>query len=238
MIKQFQILLTGVLFTATVQASEPFNFIGGIKLGTGGWSGQNDGSEGTKYSSNSRYWTLQAGYQKGPWFGTAAAGFGNYQFTDGAPDFAPADGYHDFTDAQIGLSEFDIAFGYRVWPRIYPIFGFKNFGMNYTDNFTNDLSKEYSGYSIGLAGNLPVGNRLLLFGSFAGETMNITVNKEDIGDSRGAAAEFGFAWYLSRKSLVQLSLEAHVLEDTYRNTYQQSHGTGALTLGFQRRFGQ
>lgn len=232
------LLILLMIVASPVFASDPFHFVGGIRVSTGSWEGENKTGDTTDFSASSRHWTLQAGYQKGPWLGSLGIGVGNFSFDDTLPDFAPAETYQDLTNGQVRLSEFDIAFGYRVWPRVYPVFGFKNFGMAYLDSFDRELSKQYSGYSVGLVGNVPLGKRWLLFGSLVGETMNIVVDDEDIGDSTGAAVELGAAYYFSPRSLLQLSLEMHSLEDDYRNGVDQTHGIGTLTLGYQRRFGR
>ena len=240
---KLKFVVTVSIFTglgSIAHASESFNFVGGIKVSAGPWEGQNQVSteDATSFKTDGRLWTLTAAYQKGPWLGAISAGSGRYDYSGVSPDLYPAENYDELIDAKTVLSEFDIAFGYRIWPRLYPIFGFKRYGMTYQDSFNNEHTKEYAGYSVGLSANYPLGKRFLLFGSLTAESMNISYESTDIGDSQGTAFEFGSAYYLSNRSLIQLSIEAHGLKDKYQNGLEQTHSMGGLTLGYQHRFGK
>ncbi|MBU2864283.1 outer membrane beta-barrel protein [Reinekea forsetii] len=233
------ITATLVVLTSNVWAQTPFNFVGGVKLTNGNWSGVNSEPDNEDFYGEGGGLGISAGYQKDKWVGALSLSLAGYNFDGTGPDRIPLDEYMGLDFKKAGASEFDLAFGYRVWPRLYPIFGFKRFGLVWEDP---DITQELAGYSVGIAGNYPIGKRFLLFGSVASESMNINIKvdgeAEDIGDARGVAIELGTAYYFSNRTLLQISLEGHSLENQYRNQKKQTHSISTITIGLQRRFGK
>jgi len=223
-----------VLVSVMAWADDSFNFVGGAKVSMGTWEGKNNVPDGHAFKTDGQVLGITAGFQKGKWMGAASVSFGGFNFSGSSPDKAPIPEYMNIDTANVVLGEFDLAFGYRIWPRLYPIFGFKRFGMTWDDPV---ITQEYVGYSGGISGNYPLGKRTIVFGSIAFENMNITYQTDDIGDATGTAIEIGTAYYFSPRSLIQLTLEAHSLESQYQNEVQQAHNLRMLTLGYQYRFG-
>ena len=207
----------------------------GVKLLGAGWTGDNGSSASEFESDRGGQLGLSVSYTNGRFYTGLNLQGGDYHFSDRAPDQFNTTGRVPVGTARVEQNDFDLLFGYYLWPQVSLFADIKAVGNRWSNNA---YEQSFSGLGLGIAGFIPQSDKWTLYGSlgFIGNGDIKDRNDNIVGDGSSSALELGAVRQLDANNHLNMGVKFRSWRFEHNNNTSQDYTVNALFFGYTHTF--
>ena len=226
-------LIIGLGLSQTVSAEQRLSL--GVKLLAAGWEGDNGSSLSEFESDRGGQLAFNIAYSNDRFYTGLNLQGGNYDFTNRAPDQFNSTGRVPVGTARVEQNDFDLLFGYYIWPRVSIFADIKAVGNRWSNN---GYEQNFVGLGLGISGYFPQGDDWTIYGSLGvvGEGDIKDRNDTVVGEGSSSALEVGLVRKLDANNFLNMGAKFRNWAFEHNNGTSQDYSVNALFFGYTHSF--